>query len=48
MNINECYDEYMEKPLIEMRDHAFKITLPNTNYFVFYQWITDVLMGFQK
>lgn len=34
LKINECYDEYMEKPLIETTDHAFKITLPNTNYHI--------------
>lgn len=33
LKINECYDEHMEKPLIETTDHAFKITLPNTNYY---------------
>lgn len=34
LKINECYDEYTEKPLIETTDHAFKITLPNTNYHI--------------
>lgn len=26
------YDDYEVKPMIEVSDHAFKITLPNTNY----------------
>lgn len=34
LKINECYDEYTGKPLIETTDHAFKITLPNTNYHI--------------
>ncbi len=32
LKINECYAEYERKPQIEVSDHAFKITLPNTNY----------------
>ena len=31
LKINECYDEYDVKPLIETTGNAFKITLPNTN-----------------
>ncbi|SCZ76354.1 RNA-binding domain-containing protein [Acidaminobacter hydrogenoformans] len=27
-----AYDDYEVKPMIEVSDHAFKITLPNTNY----------------
>lgn len=32
LKINECYDNYVVKPLIEVTDNAFKITLPNTNF----------------
>lgn len=32
LKINECYDDYDVKPLIETTGNAFKITLPNTNY----------------
>ena len=32
LKINECYDDYDVKPLIETTDNAFKITLPNTNF----------------
>ena len=32
LKINECYDEYREKPVIETSSNAFKITLPNTNF----------------
>lgn len=30
--INECYDDYTVKPMIETTNNAFKITLPNTNF----------------
>lgn len=30
--INECYEDYTVKPVIETTDNAFKITLPNTNF----------------
>lgn len=32
LKINEAYDDYNEKPLIETTDNAFKITLPNSNF----------------
>ena len=32
LKINECYDDYDVKPLIETTGNAFKITLPNTNF----------------
>lgn len=32
LKINEAYDDYSEKPLIETTDNAFKITLPNSNF----------------
>ena len=32
LKINECYVDYAVKPTISVSDHAFKITLPNTNY----------------
>ncbi len=32
LKINECYDDYAVKPMIETTDNAFKITLPNTNF----------------
>ncbi|WP_130862820.1 RNA-binding domain-containing protein [Bacilliculturomica massiliensis] len=32
LKINECYDDYAVKPVIETTDNAFKITLPNTNF----------------
>lgn len=32
MKINESYEEYQLKPLIETSSNAFKITLPNVNY----------------
>lgn len=32
LKINESYTEYAIKPQIETSNHAFKITLPNTNY----------------
>lgn len=33
LKINECYDDYDVKPLIETTDNAFKVTLPNTNFY---------------
>lgn len=30
--IRECYTAYQMKPKIEVSDHAFKVTLPNTNF----------------
>ena len=32
LKINECYNDYVVKPLIETTSNAFKITLPNTNF----------------
>jgi len=32
LKINECYDDYASKPIIEATGNAFKITLPNTNF----------------
>lgn len=32
LKINECYNDYAMKPLIEATGNAFKITLPNTNF----------------
>ena len=32
LKINEAYDDYEIKPLIETTDNAFKITLPNSNF----------------
>lgn len=32
LKINECYDDYVAKPIIETAGNAFKITLPNTNF----------------
>lgn len=32
LKINECYDDYTVKPMIETTGNAFKITLPNTNF----------------
>lgn len=32
LKINECYDDYVAKPMIETTSNAFKITLPNTNF----------------
>ena len=32
LKINECYDDYAVKPIIETTSNAFKITLPNTNF----------------
>jgi ATP-dependent DNA helicase RecG len=32
LKINECYADYDAKPLIEVTDNAFKITLPNLNF----------------
>ena len=32
MKINECYQDYAVKPRIDISNHAFKITLPNTNF----------------
>jgi len=32
LKINESYDEYIAKPLIETTSNAFKITLPNSNF----------------
>ncbi len=34
LKINECYDEYAVKPVIETTNNAFKITLPNTNFYI--------------
>ena len=33
MKINLSYVNYLRKPVIEVSDNAFKITLPNMNYF---------------
>ena len=33
LKINECYDDYLVKPTIETTSNAFKITLPNTNFY---------------
>lgn len=32
LKINECYAEFGLKPVIEVSDHAFKMTLPNINF----------------
>lgn len=32
LKINECYAEYGLKPVFEVTDHAFKMTLPNVNF----------------
>ena len=32
LKINEAYDDYDRKPLIETTDNAFQITLPNSNF----------------
>ncbi len=32
LKINECYNDYAVKPMIETTCNAFKITLPNTNF----------------
>lgn len=32
LKINECYNDYAVKPVIEITSNAFKITLPNTNF----------------
>lgn len=32
LKINECYDDYVVKPIIETTSNAFKITLPNINF----------------
>ncbi len=32
LKINECYGDYVVKPMIETTGNAFKITLPNTNF----------------
>ncbi len=32
LKINECYEDYAVKPIIEATANAFKITLPNTNF----------------
>ena len=32
LGINECYDDYDRKSVIETTDHAFKITLPDINF----------------
>lgn len=33
LKINESYDDYSVKPLIETTDNAFKVTLPNINFY---------------
>lgn len=32
LKINECYNDYAVKPVVETTNNAFKITLPNTNF----------------
>lgn len=32
LKIQECYQDYPVKPLIQTSSHAFKLTLPNVNY----------------
>lgn len=33
LKINECYEDYKVKPVIETTNNAFKITLPNINFY---------------
>lgn len=33
LKIEECYEDYKIKPVIETTNNAFKITLPNTNFY---------------
>lgn len=32
LKITDCYEDYRDKPVFHTTDHAFKLTLPNTNY----------------
>lgn len=43
LKINECYDNYVVKPVIETTSHAFKITLPNTNFHAEEQKVQNIL-----
>ena len=43
LKINECYDNYDVKPVIETTSNAFKITLPNTNFHVEEQKVQNIL-----
>lgn len=43
LKINECYDDYSVKPMIEATGNAFKITLPNTNFHVEEQKAPNIL-----
>lgn len=47
LKINECYDDYAVKPVIETTGNAFKITLPNTNFHAEEQkaWLTPKTGG---
>lgn len=46
LKINECYDDYVVKPVIETTDHAFKITLPNTNFHAEEHKVPNKMGGF--
>lgn len=43
LKINECYDNYAVKPVIETTSNAFKITLPNTNFHAEEQKVQNIL-----
>jgi ATP-dependent DNA helicase RecG len=43
LKINECYDDYVVKPVIETTSNAFKITLPNTNFHAEEQKVQNIL-----
>ncbi len=43
LKINECYNNYVVKPVIETTSNAFKITLPNTNFHAEVQKAQNIL-----
>lgn len=42
LKINECYEDYAMKPIIETTGNAFKITLPNINFYTEEQKVPNI------
>ena len=42
IKINECYEDYAMKPIIETTGNAFKITLPNINFYTEEQKVPNI------
>ena len=42
LKINECYEDYAMKPIIETTGNAFKMTLPNINFYTEEQKVPNI------